>query len=38
MRAGMERKSIGLMSGGVTRFFPGRGLPTASPKRRETPF
>ena len=26
----MERKSIGLMSGGVTRFFPGRGLPTIS--------
>ena len=37
-RVGMERKSIGLMSGGGTKFFPGRGLPTVLQKHKVIPF
>lgn len=34
----MERKSIGLMSGGGTKFFPGRGLPTVLQKHKVIPI
>ena len=33
-----EKKSIGLISGGVTKFFPGRSLPTVLQKHRVIPF